>query len=115
MADVREALRAELTSRGFDVASDTVSSRGEIYILGERDLAAAVFEFKSTAQDAIETMYHGCWVEGLPPRFAVLPIAATDDPLFELLEQMRLIPLLYEETDASVTFPAIGETLAAHL
>lgn len=115
MTQIREALRKELTARGFEVASDTVSARGELYTRGAGDLASAIFEFKDTANDAIATMYHGCWVEGLPPRFAVLPASVKSEPSFELLEQMRLIPLLYEEQDGSAHFPTLTETLAAHL
>jgi hypothetical protein len=59
VTQIREALRKELTARGFEVASDTVSARGELYTRGAGDLASAIFEFKDTANDAIATMYHG--------------------------------------------------------
>lgn len=104
MTDVRAALRHELESRGLVVADDTVASRGELYVKGSGDLASSLFEFKNSAAQATETMYQGNWTEGLPPRFAVLPAEAASEPMFELLEQMRIHPLLYEVTDDSVTF-----------
>jgi len=112
MTEVRQALRLELESLGFDVADDTVASRGEIYVKGEGDLAAGLFEFKRSAQEAIDTMYQGNWTEGLPPRFAVLPADATNDPSFELLEQMRVYPLLYENTGEGVGFLDLDAALA---
>ena len=104
MKDVREALRSELESRGYHVASDTIASRGELYVMADNDLAAALFEFKPNVREAMDTMYQGSWVEGLPPRFAVMPKSAVADPSFELLEQMRIIPLLYELTAEGVRF-----------
>jgi hypothetical protein len=111
MDDVRSALRRELEARGFDVASDTIASRGELYIKGAVDLAAGLFEFKRTVNEALETMYQGHWTEGLPPRFAVLPAAAADDVAFELLGQMHVIPLLYEIAGESVTFVQLDAAL----
>lgn len=112
MLDVRTALRRELEVRGFDVADDTVSSRGEIYVKGSGDLAAALFEFKPDVPTALETMYQGHWTEGLPPRFAVLPAASQDDASFELLEQMRIIPLLYRDAaDENVAFVDLDAAL----
>lgn len=104
MTDVRQALRRELTARGHEVASDTRSARGELYVLGESDLAAALFEFKADPRQAFETMYQGAWVEGLPPRFAVMPAKAADHPEFELLEQVRITALLYEQDETGVRF-----------
>lgn len=112
MREIRQALRRELESRGFSVADDTVSSRDEIYVKGEGDLAAALFEFKPTVQVAMDTMYQGNWSEGLPPRFAVLPTDAFDDPYFEVLKQMRIIPLLYGADAEDVTFPGLDDALA---
>lgn len=104
MSDVRSALRDELRSRGLDVADDTVASRGEIYVEGRGDLAAGLFAFRQSVTEAIETMYQGNWGEGMPPRFAVLPAAEMSDPSFEMLEQMRITPLLYEVDDGDVEF-----------
>jgi len=111
MADVRQALRRELETRGLDVADDTVASRNEIYVKGDGDLAAGLFEFKQTVFEATDTMYQGHWIEGLPPRFAVLPADAISDPSFELLEQMRIIPLLYETEGDHVTFLELDAAL----
>lgn len=111
MNGVRTALRRELLSRGLEVADDTVASRGELYVKGRGDLAAGLFEFKPTVRDAIDTMYQGHWTEGLPPRFAVLPAEAASDPSFELLEQMHLIPLLYESSEGEIAFVELHSVL----
>lgn len=110
MTDIRQALRRELEDRGLQVADDTFASRNELYVKGDGDLAAAMFEFKSTVQEATDTMYQGHWTEGLPPRFAVLPADSVNDPYFEMLEQMRIIPLLYV-IDDGITFPGLDEAL----
>ncbi len=60
-------------------------------------------------------MYQGRWVEGLPPRFAVLPDRAAEDPAFELLEQARIIPLLYSEAGGHVEFPELDRLLDRRL
>lgn len=104
MTDVRHALRRELELRGLVVGDDTVAYRAGLYVKGRGDLAAGLFEFKRTAQDAIETMYQGNWNEDLPPRFAVLPAHEASDPAFELLEQMHINPLLYETLDDGISF-----------
>lgn len=62
-------------------------------------------------RDAIDTMYQGHWTEGLPPRFAVLPAEAASDPSFELLEQMHLIPLLYEPSEGEIAFVELDSAL----
>jgi hypothetical protein len=111
IADVRVALRHELAARGFGVAEDTVSSRGELYVEGNGDLAAALFEFKGSVEEAIETMYQGHWTQGLPPRFAVLPASAASDSSFELLDQMRIVPVLYEVSDEHATFVGLDDAL----
>jgi len=111
MSDIRSALRSELESRGYRVESDTLGSRGELYVMGEGDLAAALFEFKPSVREAIDAMYQGSWTEGLPPRFAVLPADAYDDPSFELLEQMRIIPLLYGVAGENVSFHELDAAL----
>lgn len=96
------ALRRALEERGFDVQSDTLGSRGELYIMGRGDLAIALFEFKTDVVEAIDSMYQGAWVEGLPPRFAVLPQRAAEHEAFEMLEQMHITPLLYRAGDEIV-------------
>lgn len=111
MTDARQALRQELESRGLEVADDTVASRGELYVKGSGDLAAGLFEFKRTVPEATDTMYQGHWTEGLPPRFAVLPAEAADDPSFELLEQMHIIPLLYRDAEGRITFLELAAVL----
>jgi hypothetical protein len=115
MTDVREALRGQLTFRGYEVASDTLAGRNELYVKGEGDLASAMFEFKSTVREAIDAMYHGAWVAGLPPRFAVLPEDAAEDPSFELLEQMRIVPLLYRADGSRMEFLDLDRLLQEHL
>ena len=35
------------------MAGDTVGLRGELYVRGDRDRAAALFEFKSTAEEGV--------------------------------------------------------------
>lgn len=112
MNEPREALRAELAARGHEVAGDTYASRGELYVKGTGDLAAALFEFKPTAAEAAVTMYQGNWTVGMPPRFAVLPARAAEEPEFELLEQMHLIPLLYDDADDGVVFRDLDAALA---
>lgn len=104
MADVRTALRRELELLGFEVGSDTLGARQELYVKGENDLSRGMFEFKQTVAEAIETMYQGHWTVGLPPRFAVLPSQAAEDPSFELLAQIGIRPLLYEVGDGDVAF-----------
>jgi hypothetical protein len=112
MMNVQQALRRELGTLGFDVADDTVASRGAIYVKGDGDLAAGLFEFKQTAIEAMDSMYQGHWIEGLPPRFAVLPADATQDSHFELLEQARIIPLLYQVDGDEVSFIELESAVA---
>ena len=80
---VRDALRAELTSRGFDVASDTLGLRREIYVIGDNDLAKALFHLDTDAEEAADSIYRssGSWVDGMPARFAVLPASEAGDPI----------------------------------
>lgn len=113
MTDVRSALRSELEARGLDVADDTVASRGQIYVKGDGDLAAGLFDFKSSAREAVDTMYQGHWSAGLPPRFAVLPAAATAEPDFEMLEQVRIGAVLYEVVGDVITFRDLDASLTA--
>lgn len=112
---VRDALRTQLAALGYDVGSDTLGMRSGLYVMGENDLAKALFEFKLDVREAMETMYQGSWVAGLPPRFAVLPAEAAEDPSFELLEQARIIPLLYTSSDGGVQFSDLDRLLAEHL
>lgn len=111
---VHTALRQELTARGYVVSRDTVSMRNELYMVGVSDLAAALFEFKSDPSQAFETMYQGAWGEGLPPRFAVMPAEAIAHPEYAILEQVKIIPLLYDEVDGIIRFTNLA-VLDEHL
>lgn len=112
--EVRDALRAALLEHGYDVQSDTHGTRPALYLMGDGDLALALFEVHVDSGSAIDAMYQGAWTAGLPPRFAVLPEAAKDEISFELLEQMRLVPLLYVD-EAGIEFPQLADALAEHL
>ena len=111
-ADVSSALRSELESRGHSVGGDTVGLRGELYVRGDGDRAAALFEFKSTAEEACVTMYQGSWLPTLPPRFAVLPVAERDEPALDMLTQAGFSVLLYEWSGEAVTFLDVEAALA---
>lgn len=111
MSEVREALRRALESRGLGVADDTVATSGAIYVKGDGDSASGLFDFKNTVREAIDALYQGHWIEGLPPRFVVLPAECASDPSFELLEQMRIIPLLYKTAEGDVTFLELDAAL----
>lgn len=102
----------ELRNRGYVVAGDTVALRGELYVRGDGDRIAALFEFKRTALDAAETMYQGSWTTDLPPRFAVLPVSQMDHMEVGLLRQAGLSMLFYETTAESVTFVDLDAALA---
>ena len=112
---VRDALRVELQARGFEVASDTGGLKGELYILGAGDVALALFEFKTSAGEALETMYQGSWLEGMPPRFAVVPSCASDDRAIEVLEQVRIVPLMFEASPAGTRFRDLDRLLREHV
>lgn len=114
---VRDALRAELVALGHDVASDTMSHGRHLYIIGPNDLAKALFVLGTDAGDMAEGMYRssGSWVAGMPPRFAVLPAAEVENPAFEMLEQIRAIPLLFTIEDAAVRLQELEQLLAEHL
>jgi hypothetical protein len=101
---VREALRRELIGRGYPVANDTVSLRKELYVWGEGDRAAAMFEFKATAQEAAASMYQGRWTSDLPPRFAVLPAGERDAPEADFLEQAGLSVLFFRGDGQGIVF-----------
>ena len=111
----RDALRVELTARGYRVASDTLGMRRELYVMGDNDLARALFEFHPSADEAVHVMYQGSWTEGLPPRFAVLPGSESASPMLEMLEQMRAIPLLFDADAETVTFRELDQLLAERL
>ena len=108
---VRRALQRELEERGHAVGADTVGLRGELYVRGNGDSAAALFEFKSTSEEAVETMYQGSWPASMPPRFAVLPASQKDDPLSEMLGQAGLSTLFYEVAPTGVVFADLDGAL----
>jgi len=113
---VRAAMRALLESRGYAVASDTLGLRSELYILGPGDLARALFEFATDAQDAAESLYQsGSWAAGMPQRFAVLPSRELESPSMELIEQMRVIPVAFEVGPQGVAFPDLDRLMHEHL
>ncbi len=112
---VRRALRAHLEALGYDVASDSHGLRSELYIMGEGDLARALFEFKKNAAEACDTMYQGSWIAGLPPRFAVMPQAESQSAEVELLEQVGVVPLYFSTDGGSVEFGQLDSILAEHV
>jgi hypothetical protein len=109
----REALRRNLTAGGYAVASDTVSLRRELYVRGDGDRAAAMFEFYGVAADAVQAMYlgQGRWTPELPPRFAVLPAAERTAPEADFLQQAGFSVLFYEERAGAVSFVGFPEAL----
>jgi hypothetical protein len=107
---VRAALRSELEARGYKVSSDSVSLKGECYIVGPDDKARALFDFRERAGDATE-LYQGQWGENMPPRFVVLPATELESMFLGLLMQMRIVPILCEETDEGATFLMLDELL----
>ena len=112
---MRRALRSRLEEHGYRVASDSHGLRSELYIMGEHDLARALFEFKSSAAEAWDTMYRGSWLEGMPPRFAVLTCGESDSGALEMLEQIRVVPIFFETRDGGVESPGLDRLLAEHL
>jgi hypothetical protein len=114
---VRDALRAELTARGHRVASDTLGLGHDLYIIGANDLAKALFHFDEDAGLLAQSMYRGSgsWVEGMPPRFAVLPAIESGNPSFGMIEQMRATPLLYDIDAGHVAFRELDRLLAEHI
>jgi hypothetical protein len=101
---VRQALRLELESRGYRIAGDTVTLRGELYVRGDGDHAAALFEFKSSAEEAVRTMYQGSWTADLPPRFAVIPVSQRDKVEVDLLRQAGMEALFYKASEKATAF-----------
>jgi hypothetical protein len=108
---VRHALSFELESRGYLVADDTVSLRGELYVRGDGDRVAALFEFKSTAEEAARTMYQGSWSAELPPRFAVMPVSQKEQVEIDLLHQAGLKTLFYETAAEAMVFADLDAAL----
>jgi hypothetical protein len=110
---VKRALFAELESRGYAMGGDTVGLRGDLYVRGAGDSAAALFEVKATADEACATMYQGRWLDHLPPRFAVLPVSERHEQGIEFLVQSGLSVLYYEVCAGDVVFPDIVEAVAS--
>ena len=106
MGALRAALRRELEARGYAVSSDTLGIRRELYVIGDNDLAKALFHFDTDAEEATESIYRssGSWSEGMPVRFAVLPASESESASIEMLEQMRTTPLFFEVAGDTVTF-----------
>jgi hypothetical protein len=103
--------------RSEGVATDTLGLRPELYIVGLDDLAKALFHFDDDAGHAAESMYmsSGSWVDGMPPRFAVLPDTESKSPSLEMLEQMRAIPLLFTVDGDRVSFRELDRLLKLHI
>lgn len=113
---VKYALRTELAERGHHLASDTSGPNRALYIMGPNDVAAAVFELKPSADEAIyDLMYQGAWVGSMPPRFVVVPVASADADSLETLEQMRAHPLLFDIERGNVRFRDLDSMLTKHL
>ena len=110
--DIRQALSRELDTRGYEVAGDTVGLRGDLYICGAGDRASALFEFKTTGEEACRTMYQGSWLPSMPPRFAVLPTVAREDPGVDILTQSGLCVLFYRVDGEEVIFQDLDGALA---
>lgn len=112
---VRSALRDALIARGHEVASDTLGMRRDLYLIGENDLARALFEFHESADSAAMAMYQGAWTPGLPPRFAVIPSSERGTESIEMLEQIRATPLFFRAENGTITFDELDELLAERL
>jgi hypothetical protein len=106
---VRDALHQELTARRYVVARDTAGSNGQLYVQGDGDRAAALFECKADADDACVSMYQGSWLPSLPPRFAVLPDAERLTSSVDFLRQAGLSVLFYTAGDSGVVFAELEE------
>jgi hypothetical protein len=112
---VRRQLRTFLERRGYDVASDSHGLKSDLYVVGDRDLARALFEFKASAQEARDSMYQGSWIVGMPVRFAVLPEAESQSPALEMLEQIKVVPLFYRAREGGFEFLGLDSLLTEHL
>jgi hypothetical protein len=99
------------------VASDSVGRGRDLYISGPNDLARALFHLSEDAGEAAMTLYggSGSWTDGLPPRFAVLPVTQADSPYLEMLAQMRVAPLYYDDLEGRVSFRELDLLLSEHL
>ena len=104
MKAVRTALRDELLKRGYDVASDSHGLKRDLYIVGDRDLARALFEFEDTVEEACESMYQGKWGESMPTRVAVLPLSQSAHSGLEMLEQIRIRTVFAARDHGGVVF-----------
>jgi hypothetical protein len=109
--NVRRALRERLLALGHVAGADTVGLRGELYVRGDGDRAAAMFEFQATAEEAFVAMYQGRWLPSMPPRFAVLPASEKEDPALDMLRQVGLSVLLYERDGEGVVFVDLDDAL----
>jgi len=113
---VRCALRTELAERGHRLSSDTTGMHLALYVMGANDVAAALFEFKPSAEDAVyELMCQGAWVAGMPPRFAVVPAETAGSDSLETLAQMKAIPLLFDVSGDTVGFRDLDQVLGDRL
>jgi hypothetical protein len=115
-AAVQRALRSELAERGHLLSRDTTGMHRALYIMGDNDVARALFEFKQSADDAVyELMYQGAWVASMPPRFAVVPGADAGSDSLETLTQIKAIPLLFDVVGDAVKFRDLDRVLSDHL
>lgn len=113
---VQRALRSELAEHGHRLSSDTAGTHRALYIMGDNDVARAVFEIKQSADDAVyELMHQGAWVAGMPPRFAVVPSANAGSDSLETLTQMKAIPLLFDVAGDAVGFRDLDQLLSVHI
>ena len=111
-AAVVAALRAELAQRGYRLSGDTTGMHKALYIMGDSDVARALFEFKPSADEAVyELVYQGAWVASMPPRFAVVPGDGAEEASLETLEQMKATPLLFDVSDGGITFRDLDRLL----
>jgi len=69
-AGVGRALRWEPEERGHAVGGDTVGLKRDLHIRGDYDCTAALFESKSTSEEAVETICRGSRPTSMSPRFA---------------------------------------------
>lgn len=111
---VRDALRAALESRGHAVGGDTAGFKGDLYIWGDGDRARALFETKTSAAEAAETMYQGQgrWTADLPPRVAVIPASEEGGWMIDMLRQAGILTLGFTVSEDAVTFPGLDDLLA---
>lgn len=116
LSAVRRALRSQLADHGHRLSGDTAGTHRPLFILGDNDLARAVFEVKPSADDALyDLMCQGSWAPGMPPRFAVIPVAGAGSESLETLLQMEAIPLLFKIDGDTVEFPDLDRLLGEHL